>query len=462
MSAEVTSGKGPEGIDTGAILKARELELLAPARDLACGLAAITCGADAGYIGAGAFGARAGAANPLEDIRRLTEAAHLYRVRVYAAVNTLLTDAELEAALKLIDELYRAGVDALIVQDMGLLECPLPPLPLIASTQCHCESAAKVKFLEGVGFKRVILARELGLEEIRSIASQTSVELECFVHGALCVSYSGQCYMSLSRGGRSGNRGVCAQPCRERYRLLDEAGRERVGLSHLLSLKDLNLLESLDALVDAGIRSFKIEGRLKDAVYVRNSVGAYRRRLDEIIASRGLAPSSSGTATLDFEPDLAKSFQRGHTTYFLLGKDPEMDCRQSPKSRGEFVGEVVKLCADHFVLDRETSLISGDGICHSEEGGVLYGSFVNRSEGALIWPQKMAGLTLGTQVYRNFDKSFTDRIMSARSRRRIRVQMSLDVGDDEVSLHLRDEDGVTASLRLRAPCEKARDRSSLL
>ena len=297
-----------------------QIELLSPARDLETGMAAINCGADAIYLGPSRFGAREAVGNPLEDIERLAAYAHKYWAKVYVTVNTLLHDEELEDVQKLVSQLYQAGADAMIIQDAGLLELDLPPLPLFASTQMHNHTPERVAFLEKVGFQRAILARELTLDQIREIRARTHIELETFIHGALCVSYSGQCYMSYAIGGRSGNRGQCAQPCRRLYSLVGADGKTVANNRYLLSLRDLNLSQSAGDLIDAGICSFKIEGRLKDKSYVMNVVGYYRRLLDEILKQRNLRPSASGAVHLDFEPNPNKTFNRGYTTYFLHGR----------------------------------------------------------------------------------------------------------------------------------------------
>ena len=305
-----------------------------PARNLETGIAAINCGADAVYIGAESFGARSEAGNSLCDIEALAAYAHRYWARVYVALNTILRDDELPRALNLINQLYQAGIDGLIIQDVGLLECDLPPLPLIASTQLDNSTVEQVQFLEQVGFQRVILARELGLDEIRAIRRETSVELECFVHGALCVGRSGRCYLSYAVGGRSGNRGCCAQPCRLRYCLRDGAGRIIAQDRHLLSLQDMNRSAHLHELLQAGISSFKIEGRLKNIDYVMNVVAFYRRELDRLLDGDTFTRASSGTSIPGFTPAPAKSFNRGFTDFFVQ-PDARMASLDSPKSRGE-------------------------------------------------------------------------------------------------------------------------------
>lgn len=322
----------------------RSIELLAPAKDLTCGIEAIHHGADAVYIGALKFGARAAAGNTLEDISRLCEYAHLFNVKIYVALNTILRESELEEIEKMIEDLYRIGVDVLIIQDMGITRLKLPPIPLHASTQTDNRTPEKVKFLESVGFSQVVLARELSLQEIRTIADQTKVTLEAFVHGALCVSYSGQCYLSAALGGRSVNRGACAQYCRLPYTMTDAKGQEVVSNKHLLSLKDLNRADYLEELVDAGVSSFKIEGRLKDLVYVKNITAYYRQKLDQLLASRkDLCRASYGYSRLTFHPVPEKSFNRGFTPFFLTDRTRDITSFDTPKSVGEKLGKVKKV-----------------------------------------------------------------------------------------------------------------------
>lgn len=438
------------------------VELLAPAKDLACGLAAIDSGADAVYIGAPRFGARAQAGNSLDDIAALVEHAHTYWARVYATVNTLLYDDELPQAVRLIHQLYDIGVDAVIVQDVGLLEADLPPIALIASTQMHNHTPERVAFLEQVGFQRVILARELSLEEIRAIRACTSIELETFIHGALCVSYSGQCYLSYAIGGRSGNRGECAQPCRRRYTLVDREGRTLVAGRYLLSLRDLNLSGHLGELLDAGVASFKIEGRLKDRAYVTNVVSWYRRELDRELARRGWARSSSGTSHVDLAPDLAKTFNRGFTTHFLHGRGEPPGSIDTPKMVGEYVGTVAALQDRRFLLDRAVDLHSGDGLCWFGPDGELDGTLVNAARpsrdgrGVAVTPESMAGIEVGRQVYRNRDHAFLRQVEGARPARKISVRLRLESGPEGFRLRAEDEDGNVAIGRLTVEKEVAR------
>ncbi len=425
-----------------------QTELLAPARDLECGRAAIDAGADAVYMGAPRFGARANAANPLSDIEALATYAHRYWARVYVTVNTLLHDHEIEQATGLIDQLYEVGVDAIIIQDVGLLECRLPPIPLIASTQMHNNTAEKVAFLEQVGFERVILARELTLDEIRAIRRQTSIELECFVHGALCVSYSGQCYMSYAIGGRSGNRGECAQPCRRPYSLVDSSGRVLARDRHLLSLKDLSLADHLAALIDAGIGSFKIEGRLKDRAYVTNVVSYYRQQLDDLLASRGLAGSSSGRSHIDLAPDLGKTFNRGYTTYFLHGRDRQMGALDSPKMVGEPLGQVAAVGPRSFHLDTDAELHNGDGLSFFDRSGTLTGTVVTSVNGTEVFPDQMQHIRVGTTIYRNHDHAFLSALEGARVERRVAVRFRLHTTERGFALTATDEDGNEATGQL--------------
>jgi collagenase-like PrtC family protease len=441
----------------GSDARMERVELLAPARDLETGLAAINCGADAVYIGATRFGAREAAGNPLADVEKLATHAHKYWARVYVTVNTLLRDDELPEAVRLIQQLYAAGADALIIQDVGLLECDLPPLPLIASTQMHNHTPERVRFLEKVGFQRVILARELSLEQIRAIRAQTTLELECFVHGALCVSYSGQCYLSYALGGRSGNRGQCAQPCRRRYSLEDGRGQPLVRDRYLLSLRDLNLADHLQDLLEAGVSSFKIEGRLKDRPYVMNVVSAYRRRLDELLPRLNRRKSASGKSTIDFEPDLAKTFNRGYTTYFLKGRDASMPSPDTPKHVGEPVGRVAALGRNFFKLPAAAPLHNGDGLSFFDRRQELTGTTVNTVAGDAVYPDKMAGIDLGTAIYRNHDQAFLHRLSRSRAERRVTVTLWLTETPDGFRLRAGDEDGITAECTVsfeKRPAEK--------
>lgn len=432
--------------------RSNALELLAPAGTLEAGMAAIICGADAVYIGAERFGAREGAGNSVSDIAKLCRFAHTYWARVYATVNTILRDDELPEAQRLIERLYEAGVDGLIIQDVGLLELDLPPLPLIASTQMHNSTPEKVAFLEAVGFSRVILARELTLAEIRRIRAATRVELECFVHGALCVSYSGRCLMSYAIGGRSGNRGRCAQPCRRRYCLEDRHGRHIAGPAHFLSLKDLNLSDHLEKLVTAGVHAFKIEGRLKDAAYTANITALYRRKLDQLHGSTGLRKSSSGSVTLLFSPDPAKTFNRGYSSFFLNGRTAQLASLKTSGWTGEFLGTVVSAGPQSFELATPHDLHNGDGISFFDERGEPCGTVVNRVEGSEVFPAAMTGIAPGTDVYRNHDHLFLQQIVRWPAERRIEMSFELQETLGGFLLRCCDADGNTAAAAIA--CEK--------
>lgn len=421
------------------------IELLAPAKHLEVGKVAIRCGADAVYIGAPKFGAREAAGNSVEDIAELTQYAHTYWARVYVALNTLLYDHEIADVLKLTERLYQAGIDALIIQDMGLLECDLPPIPLIASTQTHNMTPEKVRFLEQVGFQRVILARELSLEQIRNIRSQTSVKLECFVHGALCVGYSGQCYMSYALGGRSGNRGQCAQPCRKRYSLRDSQGNLLQANRYLLSLKDMDRADYLEELLEAGITSFKIEGRLKDTAYVKNIVGYYRQKLDAALERLHLSRSSSGTTSLEFTPNPQKTFNRGSTPYFLIERDVEIAALDTPKSLGESIG-TIKTCETHSItLDTAVEIHNGDGLCFFDQQHTLQGMLVNTVQGTTIYPAVMPDIDPATPVFRNYDHQFQQTLRRQVATRRIGVSIVFQELPDGFCLTAEDEDGNVVS-----------------
>jgi len=425
---------------------------------LETGIAAINCGADAVYLGAANYGARKAAGNSLQDIQRLADYAHKYWARVYVTVNTLLYDNELPDAEQLIKQLYQIGVDAVIIQDFGLLELDLPPIPLFASTQMHNHTSERVAFLEKVGFQRVILARELSLEQIQHIRRTTNIELETFIHGALCVSYSGQCYMSYAIGGRSGNRGQCAQPCRLKYSLVDGRGNLIADRRYLLSLRDLNLSHSLAVLVDAGVCSFKIEGRLKNKAYVMNIVGYYRQLLDKILNERGKRASSSGTVTLNFSPNPVKTFNRGYTSYFLHGRDEKLTAPDSPKSIGEPLGTIVSINRNTITLKNETFTISpGDGLCYFDTEKELQGTYVNAVDGAKIHVDQTHGLLPGAEVFRNHDHYFISQLNKSQPERKIHVQFSLEKTPTGVKLTVVDEDHCTAEVELpveHIPAEK--------
>jgi len=433
----------------------QRLELLAPAKDDATAGAAIRCGADAVYIGAPQFSARAAAGNSLATIEQVVDLAHQYYARVYVALNTLLRDGELPEAERMIRALCDLGIDGLIIQDPGLLELDLPPMPLIASTQMDNATPEKVAFWQEVGFSRVILARELTLSQIRDIRRQTSVELECFVHGALCIGVSGQCYMSYAAGGRSSNRGQCAQPCRRRYTLKDDRGNTVAQDRHLLSLKDLNLSDHLEKLIDAGVTSFKIEGRLKDIPYVTNTVGFYRRKLDDLLARKNLSRSSSGSVRLDFEPDPAKTFNRGFTDYGLTGSASDWGAMDTPKSIGQCIGTVARVEGPCFILDGPHELHNADGICFFDAQRNLMGTVVNRVEGRRIYPQEIRAIRAGQKIYRNYDRVFSAKLTGEVAHRTIGLTMVLRDAPDGLALSGTDEDGNQATVPIAGQWQPA-------
>ena len=356
----------------------KKIELLSPAKNLEVGIAAINHGADAVYIGGPSFGAREKVGNSIEDIEALCRHAALFDAKVYVTMNTLLFDNELEDARKLAYDCWNAGVDALIVQDMALLNMDMPPIALHASTQCHNIEAEKVKFLEDVGFSQVVLARELSIEQIKDIRSKTTVPLEYFIHGALCVSYSGQCYLSHVIGGRSANRGACAQPCRLAWNLENAEGKRLISNRHLLSLRDLNNSKNIEELIDAGITSFKIEGRLKDIDYVKNVTAYYRNRIDEVIAKRDdICRSSRGESNPTFYPAPEKSFSRGFTDYFIHGRQKYIDAPYSPKSMGEYLGTIEKIKNKSITIKTGKELHNGYGLCFLDRENNLLGFNVN-------------------------------------------------------------------------------------
>ncbi|MBO7419485.1 MAG: U32 family peptidase [Bacteroidaceae bacterium] len=431
------------------------IELLAPAKNIECGLAAIDHGADAVYIGAPKFGARAAAGNSIEDIAKLVDYAHLFNVRIYVTVNTILNDEELAETEQLIWELYRIHVDALIVQDMGITQLSLPPIPLHASTQMDNRTAEKVRFLADAGFKQVVLARELSLEEIRHIHEACpDVALEVFVHGALCVSFSGQCYASQACFGRSANRGECAQFCRLPFNLLDANGKEILHEKHLLSLKDMNQLDHLEALLDAGVTSFKIEGRLKDVGYVKNVTAAYRQQLDAIFKRRKeYRKASSGTSTYTFTPDLAKSFNRGFTHFFLEGRKDNIAQFNTPKAMGEEMGRVKEVRGNQIVVAGIKPFNNGDGLCFLDNEGHLQGFRVNRVEqNRLFLASKVIGLIPKTILYRNLDQQFEQALAKRSAERKISISWHLYDNSVGFALSARDEDGNEVTLSF--PCEK--------
>lgn len=431
----------------------RTIELLSPAKDLICGIEAINHGADAVYIGAPKFGARAAAGNSLDDIKTLCDYAHLYGARIYVALNTILKEDELEEAECFIRQLYDVGTDALIVQDMGITQLDLPPIPLHASTQTDNRTPEKVKFLQNAGFTQVVLARELSLNQIRAIHEQTTVPLEVFVHGALCVSYSGQCYLSAALSGRSANRGECAQYCRLPYTLTDADGKVIADSKHLLSLRDMNRSEYLEALMDAGASSFKIEGRLKDISYVKNITAFYRKKLDAILSRRSeYCRASSGTCTFTFEPVAEKSFNRGFTPFLTGERTADITAFDTPKSLGELVGTVKEIKGNSFTIAGVKQLNNGDGLAFFNTRGDLEGFRVNRVEANCIFPLKMPDVRPKMQIYRNFDQVFEKQLSKPSAERKLAVNIRFFDNSFGFSLEMEDETG--ARIVINCPFEK--------
>lgn len=439
-------------------MKQRPIELLAPAKNLECGIEAINHGADAVYIGAPRFGARAAAGNSLADIEALVQYAHLYNVRIYVTVNTILRDDELKETEAMIWDLYRVGVDALIVQDMGLTQLNLPPIPLHASTQMDNRTVEKVRFLADAGFRQVVLARELSVNEISRIhAACPDTLLEVFIHGALCVSYSGQCYVSEACFGRSANRGECAQFCRLQFDMTDADGKVIEKGKHLLSLKDMNQSDNLEELLDSGASSLKIEGRLKDVSYVKNVTAYYRQKLDALFKRRKeYVRASSGSVKLAFRPQLDKSFSRGFTDYFAHGRNPGIFSFNTPKSLGEEVGTVKEIRGNYLTVAGVKAFSNGDGLCYLDAQGRLQGFRVNRVENNKLFPQEMPRIKPKTVLYRNFDQEF-DRIMQKKSaERKLAVDVSLAENNFGFTLTMCDEDGNSVSMALSKNKELAR------
>lgn len=434
------------------------IELLAPAKNLICGRAAISHGADAIYIGGPKFGAREDAGNSLQDIEKLVAEAQIFGVKVYVALNTILYDSELEDARQQIKNLYEIGIDALIIQDMGILEMDLPPIQLHASTQLHNYLPAQIKFLEAVHFKRAVLARELSIEQIRDIRSQTTIELEAFVHGSLCVSFSGRCYLSSAIGGRSANRGACAQPCRKRYTLYDADKKIISADQHLLSLKDMNQSDSIKELAEAGIQSFKIEGRLKEADYVKNITAFYRKKIDAFLEDHSeFKAASAGKSYINFEANPTKSFNRGATDYFLHGRSKDIVSFESPKFLGELVGEVSQVATKYFEITSTLEIANNDGLVFISTSGESVGLKVNVTERNRIYPDKMNGIYPGAKVYRNYDHHFQQQLKADLTVRKITVNIEISESNDGFELIARDESGIMVTSQYTLQKDPARD-----
>ena len=451
-------------------MEPHQLELLAPARDADIGIEAVNHGADAIYIGGPSFGARASASNEVADIARLVTHAHRFNARVFATINTILRDDELEPARQQVWQLYEAGVDALIIQDMGLLELDLPPIQLHASTQTDIRTPEKARFLQDVGLNQIVLARELDLKQIAAIRAATSRNLEFFVHGALCVAYSGQCFISHAHTGRSANRGDCSQPCRLPYQVNDMEGRIVAHDKHVLSMKDNNQSNNIEALIDAGIRSFKIEGRYKDMGYVKNITAHYRTLLDEVIERRPqFARASSGRTTFAFTPDPDQNFNREFTDYFVGGRKDSIGAFDTPKNPGLPIGYVSKIGDKWVELHTDSSdiaLNNGDGLCYYTLQKELAGLAINRAEktGEGVWrvfPREpissFKDLRAGTAVNRNRDMNWVRMLDKQSSERRIGVWLRLEEAPDGFALTLTDEDGFTTTTSAAHAKEPAKD-----
>lgn len=425
-----------------------KLELLAPAKDLATARAAIDSGADAVYMGGPALGARAAATNTMEDIRQAARYAHLFGARLYMTLNTIVYEHELEEARRIAREAIAAGVDTLIVQDLAYARMGLHGAELHASTQMHNASPERVAFLGKAGFSRIVLERGLTKEQMSEICRATDAEIEVFVHGAICVCGSGRCYMSRSLSYRSGNRGECSQPCRQTYDLVDGNGKVLRKGQHLLSVKDLDLSAHIGELVDMGVVSFKIEGRLKDEAYVRNITAHYNQLLNKAIASReGYSRASRGRVALDFTPSPAKTFTRSGGDYIFGGKRPSLATFDTPKAMGEPIGKVARVGRGWFSLNGQVSLSSGDGVCFIA-GGALSGTNINKVEEGRIFPNRMESIAVGTPIFRNYDKRFYDTIAATRTRRSLPLALTLSGGLSGITLTATDECGTTAERHL--------------
>jgi putative protease len=452
-------------------LQNHHLELLSPARDTSIAREAILHGADAVYIGGPGFGARHNASNSLSDIADLVPFAHRYGAKIFVTINTILHDDELEPAQKLITDLYQTGVDALIVQDMGIMQLDLPPIELHASTQCDIRSVEKAKFLSDVGFSQIVLARELDLHQIKAIHEHTDATIEFFIHGALCVAYSGQCYISHAQTGRSANRGDCSQACRLPYTLKDDQGRVVAYEKHLLSMKDNDQTANLAQLIDAGVRSFKIEGRYKDMSYVKNITAHYRQMLDAIIEDRGdLARSSAGRTEHFFIPSTDKTFHRGSTDYFVNERKGDIGAFDSPKFIGLPVGEVLKVSKDHLDVVVTEPLANGDGLnvmIKREIVGFRANTVEKTGENRYrVWPNEMPAdlykARPNAALNRNLDHNWSQALTKTSSERRIAVDIEIGGWQEQLILTMTSEDGVSVTHTLDGNFEEASNAEKAL
>jgi len=435
------------------------MELLSPAKNLEIGIAAINCGADAVYIGASDFGARKSASNSVADIEKLVNYAHFYGSKVFVTFNTILYDNELQAAEKLIWDLYNVGVDALIIQDLGILEMNIPPIELHASTQMHNYDIRRIKFFDDLGFKRIVLARECSLEKIREVRKSIKAEIECFVHGALCVSFSGQCYMSAKIGGRSANRGECAQACRLKYSLLNIDNKLLIKDSYLLSLKDFALYEHLKQMMNAGVNSLKIEGRLKDVSYVSDVTAFYRKAIDSMLENQ--KKDSSGKCFYDFEPDVNKVFNRGFTKYFFLPEVGKMANFVSPKSMGEYLGKLTSKKGNLLTINTKSKLSNGDGMCFIKNNQ-LFGFRADKVSGNLVEANTDKNLTVGTEIYRNLDTEFQKKIEHSKTLRKVGLDLKLNLCREDFSVEITDEDNLSVKMAVPFEFQLAKDSAKSL
>ena len=441
-----------------------KVEILAPAKNLYQGMAAINAGADAVYIGAPQFGARSNATNSVEDIAELVRYAHLFKAQVFVVLNTILYDKELETCEKLIHQLYHIGVDALIVQDMAIMEMNIPPIVIHASTQANNRDPKHVKFLQDAGMKRVVLARELNLDQIKEIHEASDVELEFFVSGALCVAFSGNCYMSIAGGERSANRGSCAQNCRLPYRLTDGTGATLIENSHLLSIKDLDLSDQLPNLIEAGICSFKIEGRLKDIVYVKNNVSFLRKKLDAYLENNDrFEKASSGRTFYNFDAEMDRSFNRGYTDYFVNHRTQKIGSWETPKSQGQIIGRLLEIKDNSYIIENSYKLNNGDGLYFINEEGEADGVQINIVTDTLVIPNVFKNIKIGTVISRNSDAVFNKLVEREDSAiRKIGVQFSFSETQNGFELIAIDEDGHTSTASIVSEKEVAKNGDSVI
>jgi collagenase-like PrtC family protease len=442
----------------------KKVEILAPAKNLYQGMAAINAGADAVYIGAPQFGARTNATNSVEDIAELVRYAHLFKAHVFVVLNTILYDNELDTCEKLIHELYHIGVDALIIQDMAIMEMNIPPIVIHASTQANNRDPKHVKFLSDAGMKRAVLARELNLDQIKDIANETDIELEFFVSGALCVAFSGNCYMSIAGGERSANRGSCAQNCRLPYSLTDGTGKTLIANSHLLSIKDLDLSDQLPNLIEAGITSFKIEGRLKDLVYVKNNVSYLRKKLDIFLENNErFEKASSGRTFFNFDAEMDRSFNRGYTDYFVNKRTERIGSWDTPKSQGQVIGKVLEVKPNGYVIENSDKLNNGDGLFFINEKEEADGTQINTVTNGVVIPNNYKPIKVGTIIYRNDDAEFNKLVEREDSAiRKIGISLTFSETATGFQLQAVDEDGHTSTSTLELSKEVSKNSDGVI